>query len=71
MAQLRPVSLPAVIKDMADNFFARFMKGCGSKRVVKWDSGGRNVRPGPGIIDIIGFIAIIVIILIIAIIVFH
>jgi hypothetical protein len=48
-----------------------FMKGCGSKRVVKWDSDGRNVRPGPGIIDIICFIAIISIIQIIAIIVFH
>ncbi len=48
-----------------------FMKGSGSKRVVKWDSDGRNVRPGPGIIEIIGIITIIVIILIIAIIVFY
>ncbi len=48
-----------------------FMKGSGSKRVVKWDSDGRNVRPGQGIIEIIGFIAIIVIILIIAIIFFY
>jgi hypothetical protein len=24
-----------------------FLKGSGSKRVVKWDSDGHNVRPGP------------------------
>ncbi len=48
-----------------------FMSGSWSKRVVKWDSDGSNVRPGPGIIEMIGFIAIIVIILIIAIIFFH
>ncbi len=47
------------------------MKGSGSKRVVKWDSDGRNVRPGPGTIEIIAFIAIIVIFLIIAIIDFR
>jgi hypothetical protein len=45
------------------------MKGSGSKRVVKWDSGGRNVRPGPGIFEIIRFISFIVINLIIDIIV--
>ncbi len=33
-----------------------FMKGSGSKRVVKWHSDGRNVCPGPGISGIIGFI---------------
>jgi hypothetical protein len=33
-----------------------FMKGSGSKRVVKWDSDGRNVRPGPGIIEIIALL---------------
>ncbi len=30
-----------------------FLKGSGSKRVVKWDLDGRNVRRGPGIIKII------------------
>ena len=33
-----------------------YMKGSGSKKVVKWDPDGRNVRPGPGIIAIIAFI---------------
>ena len=41
-----------------------FLKGSGSKRVVKWDPDGRNVRPGPGIIAIIAFIVIIAMILI-------
>jgi hypothetical protein len=39
-----------------------YMKGSGSKKVVKWDPDGRNVRPGPGIIAIIAFIMIILII---------
>jgi hypothetical protein len=41
-----------------------FLKGSSSKRVVKWDPDGRNVRPGPGIISIIAIILIILIILI-------
>ncbi len=32
------------------------------KNIVKWDPGGRNVRPGPGIIAIIACIMIILII---------
>ena len=42
-----------------------YLKGSGSKRVVKWDPDGRNVHPGPGVIATIAFIIIIVIILII------
>ena len=39
-----------------------YLKGSG--KVVKWDQDGRNVRPGPGIIDIFAIIVIIAIILI-------
>ena len=39
-----------------------YLKGSG--KVVKWDQDGRNVRPGPGIIDIFAIILIIAIILI-------
>jgi hypothetical protein len=42
-----------------------FLKGSGSKRVVKWDLDGRNVRPGPGIIAIIALMYIIVFIVIV------
>ena len=39
-----------------------FMKGSNRTRIVKWDPDGRNVRPGPGIITIIGIICIIYVI---------
>jgi hypothetical protein len=38
-----------------------YLKGSG--KVVKWDQDGRNVRPGPGIIDIFVLIVIIAIII--------
>ncbi len=36
-----------------------YLKGSSSKRVVKWNPDGRNVRPGPGIIANIAIIVII------------
>jgi hypothetical protein len=33
-----------------------FLKGIGSKKIVKWDPDGRNVRPGPEIIAIIALL---------------
>jgi hypothetical protein len=38
-----------------------FMKGSHRTRIVKWDPDGRNVRPGQGIITIIGIICIILV----------